>query len=149
MAAMRAGVGKRSNLARGFAVAAVTLTTGARAPAGVAWRPLPAGTRAIYEIALDEQRDAPEWPLHIHHVVTLVERRGEARGGLRERYEVRTEPAVGTPALEGATLAVVVRERARDADPRAVRVREVQTLRSRGAEEKIRTREREGRGKTP
>jgi hypothetical protein len=172
---MRVGVGKRSRLARGLAVAAVTLTTGARVPGGTAWRPLLVGSRTVYDVALEEEtggsaRAATTWlsvdagalrevararaapdTLERHASAYAV---AEARSGSDEvrlasgRFESRQSLArAGGPVEVAVVRELVIEDGA--GERRARRLLEVRTLKSRGAIELRSTRPRESRGDTP
>ena len=129
---MHVGVGKRSWFARGFAVAAVALTTGARAPGGIAWRPLSVGARSVFDVQLEEQADADVRKRRVRRVASVVETvaaRGGASGAERTWFEVRTErrsPDIGGErrrgaaawlSAEGAALREMARARAEDDTP--------------------------------
>jgi hypothetical protein len=201
---MRVGVGKRSKyarvrVARMMAVAAVTLTTGARAPGGTALRPLAVGSRSACDVTLEEETDGRARP-HRLRTVAASTRLSVAGGALREVARARTDdtperhdaplrwvPAGGVPGSPwqvgalagsaaaggadgarlasgtfasseslargvGATRAVVARELGVEDGAgarRALRLREIRTLRSRGAGARHATRERDSRGGTP
>jgi hypothetical protein len=116
-----------------MAVAAVTLTTGARAPGGTTWRPLAVGSRSVYDVTLEEETDGRSRPHRMRTVASLAETvvaRGKARGGERAWYEVESErrdAAVGGERVrttstwlsaEGGALREVARARSADTPER-------------------------------
>jgi hypothetical protein len=55
---MSVGVGKRSDIVRGVAVAVIAITTGARAPAATTLRPSTSGARIVSAVSLSASRGA-------------------------------------------------------------------------------------------